>query len=271
MILTLAYDAAVRRYQGTLHTCAVPFESFLQELFGDTNHERIANSKPDDGHDTFRNAFKNAYIRFTHLVRAGDESAVSTQAAYAVILRSMASQCSHKQEKIDIMVPVALRNEALKEEIMTGVSIDVDASKLSFFPEDQELFGDTRLRPYISLIVELGIVPTEKHHAAGSEVLNRQRKSPGSLRWNQCHWMLENQDVHPLLAASRNWQIRATAYMRTAARHPFTKWLLVRTSLLRCFHHPHGWRSILAKTMHFWKLRNNRNCSSLVAPNSMAG
>ena len=100
LILTLAYDAAVRRYQGTLHTCAVPFESFLQELFGDTNYERIADNKPDDGDDTFRDAFKNAYVRFTHFVRAGDESAVSTEAAYAAILRSMAFQCSHGQKTI---------------------------------------------------------------------------------------------------------------------------------------------------------------------------
>ena len=59
---------------------AVPLESLL---FGsDTNYERITNSKPDVGGDTFRDAFKNAYIRFTHFVRAGDESAVSTEAVY---------------------------------------------------------------------------------------------------------------------------------------------------------------------------------------------
>jgi len=88
------------------------------------------------------------------------------------------------------MIPVALRNEELKEEIMTGIlisvkdrvtastraTIDIDASKLSFFPEDQELFGDTHLRPYIALIVELGIVPTKKNDAAGSEDVERPKK-----------------------------------------------------------------------------------------------
>ena len=191
LILTLAYDAAVRRHKGNLHTYAVPLKSFLQELFGDTNYERIANSEPDVGGDTFRDAFKNAYIRFTHFVRAGDESAVSTEAAYAAILRSMAFQCSHGQKTIDIMIPVVLKDETLKEEIMTGIlisvkdrveastraSIDIDASKLSFFPEDQKLFGDKHLRPYISLVVELGIVPKKKHAAGSGDVKLPTKKS----------------------------------------------------------------------------------------------
>ena len=112
-------------------------------------------------------------MRFTHFVRAGDDSAVSTDAAYAAILRSMAFQCSHGQEAIDGLVPIVLTDGVLKESNMSGMAVsakdrvaagskasfsNIDASKLSFFPEDQELYRDTgNGRPYISLVMELGI------------------------------------------------------------------------------------------------------------------
>jgi hypothetical protein len=185
LILTLAYDAAVRQHRvgEELRTVAVPLETFLQELFGETNYALIADSKPDFGHLKFRDAFKDTQVRFTHFVRAEDDSAVSTEAAYAAILRSMAFQCSHGQRTIDIMLPLTLKDEPLREGIMSGmlisikdrveprskVSIDIDASKLSFFPKDQELFGDNSLRPYITLVMELGIPLTKMPNATGGK------------------------------------------------------------------------------------------------------
>jgi hypothetical protein len=131
--------------------------------------------------------FTEPGLPFSHFVGSGDDSGVSTEAAYAAILRSMAFRCSHGQKAIDITIPVALKNESLRGDIMarilisvkdrvtrrskvSKVSVDIDASKLSFFPERQELFGDTgHQRPYISLVMELGISLMIKHHATGSE------------------------------------------------------------------------------------------------------
>ena len=81
-----AYDAAVQRCREReeLHTLAVPLETFVQQLFGETNYALIADSKPYIGDLMLREAFKDAQVRFmiTHFIRAGDGSAVTTEAAY---------------------------------------------------------------------------------------------------------------------------------------------------------------------------------------------
>jgi len=198
LILTLAYDAAVKQCKAgeEQHTLAVPLETFLQELFGETNYVLIPNSKPHIGSLTFREAFKDAQVRFTHFVRAEDGRAVTTEAAYAAILRSMAFQCSHDQEDIDILVPLALKNGALREDVMSGMliqiknrvksgtkaSVYIDASKLSFFPESQKLFDDTNLRPYITLVMELGVSPMPKTLEAEGLVQVAEPNCARSLR-----------------------------------------------------------------------------------------
>ena len=156
------------------HTRAVPLLVFLEKLFGKTHYARIADSKPNVDSPKFSEAFKDARVRFTHFARAGDDTAASTTAAYAAILRSMAFQCHHNQRAVNIVIPVVLEDGALKENIMTAIlisvkdrvtcrtqaSVDIDAPKLSFFPPAQDCAGKTSdTRPYISLVMELGTVP----------------------------------------------------------------------------------------------------------------
>lgn len=94
LLLTLAFDASVKRYHPHTtnskhprqYTLAVPLYIFLQELFGDHHAERILDSKPDIGGVELRDAFSNAHVRFTHFIRAGDSSIVSTLGAYASAL-----------------------------------------------------------------------------------------------------------------------------------------------------------------------------------------
>lgn len=105
---------------------------------------KIANGKPEVGGGTSRDTFKDARLGFTHFACAGDDSATPTEAAYATFLRSMAFQSC--EDVVNIVIPVALRNEALREDIVTGILIsvkdhgDTDAFKF-FFLEERELFG----------------------------------------------------------------------------------------------------------------------------------
>ena len=245
LLLTLAYDAAVRRCGSELHTRAVPLATFLQELFGEANYAIIANSKPDVGDLKFCDAFKDAQVRFTHFVRAGDDSVVSTDAAYVAILRSMAFQCSHGQEAIDGLVPIALMDGALEESNMSGMAVsvkdrltagskasfsDINPSKLSFFPKDQELFQDTGSgRPFISLVMELGI-STKETPAAGGGYVNRppsKRRKVGDVPLE----VAKPKVVRPTRGAEmsdpekpeppQNPHYHIYAY---SCRHRFTKW-----------------------------------------------
>jgi len=196
LILTLAYDAAVRKSGPGLRTRAVPLQAFLEELFGE-HYATIANSTPNIGSVKFSEAFKDAQVRFSHFARAGDDSAVSTVACCAAILRSMAFQCTHNQRAIDIVIPVAFKNEALKESTMTGIlisvrdrvqrstwpSLDIDASNHAFFPPKDPEHPDKR--PYISIVMELGIPPkkpaTTKSRRTGKQPSKKPKIGPGSF------------------------------------------------------------------------------------------
>lgn len=182
LLLTLAFDAAVkqhtsadtRRSQSQQYTHSVPLRNFLEELFGVVHAGTILNSYPNVGMLRLGEAFPNAHVQFTHFIRAGDSSIMSTSGAYAAILRSSAIQCSSGQIAIDILIPVVLEppSTPLEEAVMSGILIsvkdraeasseaetDIDAAKLGFFPDTQEAYKDTgHGRPYIAVVLELGV------------------------------------------------------------------------------------------------------------------
>ena len=171
-------------------------------------------------HMLFRsNHYSSAVTQTTNALQTANQTLVVTRFAMLLrmpisdlrtsFVRETKARCQPKQSTLPYydpwrsnvrmgrrrsMIPVALKDETLKEEIIarilisvkdrvkasTRVSIDIDASKLSFFPDDQKLFSDKHLRPY-SLIIELSIVPMKKHDAAGSEdvepPMKKSRKS----------------------------------------------------------------------------------------------
>ena len=178
LLLLLAFDAAVQRAGGELYTTEVKLIDFLRELFGDHHYDNtIAKSKPSAGQIPFDEAFKDAYVRFTHFGRNRNATLANTKGASAAILRSMAIQCHSGQEMIDIIIPVALKTQGLQEENMSAVKIsikdrrvrntkakvDIRASKISIFPTNQVKYGGTEHgRPYMALILELGTEPTTR-------------------------------------------------------------------------------------------------------------
>lgn len=246
LLLLLAYDAAVaRQYQEVCkgdpeyailmrHTVHIPLRIFIEELFG-PNSRAIMASYADVGSTTFGDAFERAYVRFTHFGRAEDASFTSTEGAFRSILRSMAIQCHATQKSIDIVIPIVMEDSALEESVMSGILISVkdrgkrctkaaagiDASELSFFAEEQELYGTTSYgRPYIAILMELGV-------QGGSSSLRLQespsRKSPrqdnnaGGMIQNPCYFLhamgcssdlykvVANPDTFAALLASRGF------------------------------------------------------------------
>ncbi|KAH8109132.1 hypothetical protein DFH11DRAFT_1731386 [Phellopilus nigrolimitatus] len=192
LIFTLAYDDAAEAYERDtsenlnkpvdesskypFYSKGVPLEYFIKALFGDNHAERILESHPDNVADgkTFREVFDDAWVRFTHFQRAGDSSVVSTEAAWAAAARAMAFQCSSGQAVIDMVIPVILRREGkLGEDIMTAIlvqdkdrfkagtraSVEIDAETIKFFPEQSSEGPKEDKRPYITIVMELGVLP----------------------------------------------------------------------------------------------------------------
>lgn len=175
MLLTLAFDAAVEhllaKNKPLIHyTTAVPLCLFLKELFGDAHYAHIMDSLPNVGTMTMGEAFKGAFVRFTHFVRLGEEASPSASFSYISALRSMAFQCDANEETMNIVIPVVLEDSPSEEAIMTGLLnsvtsrekrsattvADIDAEDISFFPDNQTTYKDTdHGRPYIAILLDL--------------------------------------------------------------------------------------------------------------------
>ncbi|KAH8109136.1 hypothetical protein DFH11DRAFT_1492957, partial [Phellopilus nigrolimitatus] len=187
LIFTLAYDKAVATHQkenminGVDHRPAgcpfysrgVPLKHYIRALFGEEHAEHIFKSHPDNVKNgrTFEEAFDKAWVRFTHFQRAGDSSVISTEAAWAAAARAMAFQCSSGQAFLDMYIPIILWDAELREEIMSGIliqikdrvragtkaSVEIDERAIHFFPAQSGPKKDRR--PYITIVMELGVQP----------------------------------------------------------------------------------------------------------------
>ncbi|KAG8881431.1 hypothetical protein FRB98_004366 [Tulasnella sp. 332] len=135
LLLVLAYDRAILRHYETksatpafLYSSGCPLEIFLTELFGEKGARTILDSKPDNVQDgaTLKTAFANAWGRFTHFGRTGDDGGASAWFSWVAFTRGMAIQCAVGQKSIGLVIPVLLKNaDKLGESRMTGILISV--------------------------------------------------------------------------------------------------------------------------------------------------
>ena len=173
---------------------------FMKALFGNENYnEHIRNCAPDNGSgEAFDDQFKNSVVRFTHFARADDDSGVTTSAALAAFVRGMAVQCHPYQQPADVAMAMLMdKNKPVVEENMSIMLVSfknksrasnindtaVDADQLGCFPESDltDLEGQDRgIRPYISLVMELGIQPKTLSPSAAPK--NYPQTTAGTLK-----------------------------------------------------------------------------------------
>ncbi len=139
---------------------------FLRALFGDTNYEHMKTSLAFNvvGEGvSFEEA--DAYVYFTHLVRAGDASVISDRCALTALSRGMAWQISSEEADIDIVISVAFlksTDEPLDRSKITLLALRVKNRKeaRSVSVEVDSFFtGKGDGRPYIVVVLELGCKP----------------------------------------------------------------------------------------------------------------
>ena len=179
LLLTLAHDKCVTFDPDKAHEAQfskpIPVVHFLEALVGRRHMEAILDSKLNnvDNNITFREAFKDAKLNFTHFVRGGDASVITDKAAWMALSRCMAFQCANGQWMIDLYIPILLWDEKLSRYVVSGIFIqiknrlkkqpvEIDATKLGFFsdsPDGNPHSVRYNERPYITIVMHLGIQP----------------------------------------------------------------------------------------------------------------
>ncbi|PPQ94721.1 hypothetical protein CVT25_009576 [Psilocybe cyanescens] len=191
MILLRAYMAAVKEespnpdqyYHPWRNGCSLI--TFLRHLTAEAFYDIVMKSRPDTevGGQCLEEAFKNAWVRFTHFSKGTDDSSMTTSMACIAFIRGMAVIGWPSQDSVDLHIPVLLdKTKPITEGNMSGIlvqvklgkswsehfAVAVNADNLGYFPRPdgpRESCTDEayRSRPYISLVMELGKTVQEEH------------------------------------------------------------------------------------------------------------
>jgi hypothetical protein len=198
LLLTLAHDKCVEFDSAKAHEAQysrpVLLSDFLEALVGPGHMEKILESRPDNLPDgaTFKEAFKDAKVNFTHFVKAGDESVIADKVAWMALSRCMAFQCADGQRMVDLYIPVLLWDEPLGRYVVSGVFIQIkdrlktqpgriNVTKLDFFTRSPAGHHDSiryNERPYVTIVMDLGVQPGSPNEPTKSNV---QATAPSNL------------------------------------------------------------------------------------------
>ena len=171
--------------------------TFIKMLFTDECADKVLDSKPDNMEGVpFRKAFKDALICFTHFGKMADDTGVTSTAAWVAFVRHMAIMCRNGQHTVDCILPVLLWDTRLCEHVMTGVLVQfkrqvrsgtiagysIDQADINFFPKTWEKCTHTEsiptsYRPYVSLIMELGVQPKVPKEAKTATIYKPDQSS----------------------------------------------------------------------------------------------
>ena len=228
LILTTARDRAKGTTTDQADGRYTPFcglvgvNDFVSALFSKDRAEEVLESVPDnirlprdrdfDGPVKFRDAFKNAVINFTHFAKWADNVAISERNACLCFVRGMAVICRDNAPFADAFIPILIdRNGPLTPDNMTGFILQfkakktagppaayaIDQTDINFFPPVDITVNPLQLRPYITLIMELGVVsppsllsqtPTDyfsKSAKANRERIRKQMAQKGDASFAQ--------------------------------------------------------------------------------------
>ncbi len=132
-LLLDAYHRAVELEQGDRPEKKPPNFSagcrlitFIKMLYTDDCANMVLDSTPDNMERiSFREAFKDALICFTHFGKMADDTGTTSTAAWAAFVRHMAIMCRNGQHSVEWILPVLLWDTRLCEHVMTEVLVRV--------------------------------------------------------------------------------------------------------------------------------------------------
>jgi len=199
--------------------------TFIKALFINEYADMVLDSTPDNMEGiSFKEAFKDALVCFTHFGKMADDTGITSAAAWAAFIRHMAIMCRNGQRTVDCILPVLLWDTRLCEHVMTGVlvqikrqikagtvaELSIDQAEVNFFPKALEKCthgsNPTSYRPYVSLIMELGVQVKPPEEAQTATIY----KSANTLR--------RRRQRNPAVALELHHRLREVQIMRRRPR-----------------------------------------------------
>ena len=146
----------------------VKVEDYYKALLTDEAWEELRHSTPANWAQlsegsakmTFEIAFQNAFLHFSHFVKANDSSPMHGTLAWAIWLRGAAIVCPLNQELTDRMTPIYFRDRGALSPGSISAILDQDKTGQSILPnnvaiqsaEDLEFFSHAHKLPYIAAV-----------------------------------------------------------------------------------------------------------------------
>lgn len=161
----------------------VPVGLFLQALLGQDHWQRVRAARPSNMPGApLEDVFKDAKVRFTHFVQAGDSMPATSVFAYSALIRGMAIQFGDQKDAIDILIPIFMDSPTSDRKVCeaetTAILVSVanrseqlarakalgDEEAMSFFPPGS---AASKPRPFITIQMELGVRKKGEGGASG--------------------------------------------------------------------------------------------------------
>ncbi|GJE95213.1 hypothetical protein PsYK624_113940 [Phanerochaete sordida] len=176
LLMILAHDKATRVCRPVRTSAAVqsqainwsekvPVLTFLQALFAEEHHATIAGCTPDNIRNnlvTLEEAFRGAFVRFSHYVRLGQNNMIDPHVGAAALARGMAFQCNHTQPEYDMVIPVLMPSKdadpTMHADNVTFIIVQVKSRSQSTHIEvEAKRYMLPRPQPYIVISMQLGV------------------------------------------------------------------------------------------------------------------
>ncbi|KAF7973566.1 hypothetical protein HWV62_14834 [Athelia sp. TMB] len=168
LLFNLAHDATTSALESDsvenpVYARSIPFLDFFRNLFAEQWFETIANSTPvGEDNRSFKDAFKDCYVHFTHWAKLADASYITTEALWKGLARGVAWQCCDNAPGIGMVIPLLMGKESkLGCGTVTALFVQIeDRSKAQIVTLRKDfasiLFEGGKQHPFIFLTMQLG-------------------------------------------------------------------------------------------------------------------
>ena len=157
---------------------------FLKSLFHETHWDTILNARPVGMKNgpPLSEAFKDAFIHFSHFMDAGVCKITDLSQAYRLLLRGAALNCRRNQPEVDFLAPILFglpdstpiqlsRSSVLQAQIK-------NRNRTEDFLVSPTIFSSVNAHPVLSLVHELGAKEQTVDFVEGSIRITRSKAQP---------------------------------------------------------------------------------------------
>ncbi|KAH7334560.1 hypothetical protein B0J17DRAFT_734066 [Rhizoctonia solani] len=171
LLMTIAHDIAVTATPDQISESLkdpdvifhrpVPVLAFLRALFADRHHGTILEATPltDKTGEKLQDAFKEAFVSFSHFVRAGDYAMLEAESLRTALFRGMAIQATDNKESMNAVIPIHMGHitSSIITKTTSAINLQFKNRKRALpCSVDRSITVPDFEQPVISIVFELG-------------------------------------------------------------------------------------------------------------------